>query len=111
MTELQFDFESYLANLMEAMKMNEAPPEVQQEMVVELAKQLAYRITTTISLNLSDTHWREIETWTDVKEFSELIAKIIDQNPEIKELVIKTLDEFYNETLEIFGFLSTKKAA
>ena len=103
MTELQFDFESYLASLMEAMDMHQAPEEVQKDMTVQLGRQLGYQLMTALSLNFDDEDWSNIMNHSDIAEFKDLIEQAIEKSPKIKEVVLRTLDEFFAETTEAYN--------
>ena len=102
MTELEFDFESYLANLLEAMNMHEAAPEIQKDVTLQLGRQLAYRLMSALSLSFEDEDWSNIMNYSDVEEFKDLIEKAIEKNPKIKEAVLTALNEFYEETVGAF---------
>ena len=103
MTELQFDFESYLAKLLENMNMQEASEETQKDLTLQLGRQLAYRLMVALSLSLGDKDLSNMAGSEDGTEFKDLIEKAIEQNPELKEVALRTLNEFYAETMETFG--------
>ena len=102
-TELKFDFESYLANLLEAIDMHQATEEVQKDVTIQLGRQLSYQLMTALSLNFDDKDWSNIMNHSDTTEFKDLIEKAIEENPKIKEVVLKALDEFFTETTEVYN--------
>ncbi len=101
-TELQFDFENYLASLMEAMNMQEAPPEVQKNVTYELGRQLAFRIINTLTLHSEAEDWSNLLNFSDTTELDEVLSKAIEASPKIKDAIVDELDAFYTETIEAF---------
>lgn len=104
--KFEFDFESYLATLMEAMEMDQAPPEIQQDVTYQLGRQLGYQVLTTLSLNFGEEDWSAFEKNAEANEFQEAVSKAISRNPKIKQVILETLDRFYDETMEAFNSFS-----
>lgn len=104
-TLLKFDFESYIASLMEAMDMGKASPEIQQDVTLQLGRQLGYRIMNTLTLNFSEEDWSGLTHPENATDLSELLSEAIERNPEIKEKLVEELDEFFTETVEAYNAL------
>lgn len=101
--ELQFDFESYLASLMKVMEMDQASEAVQKDVTWSLGQQLGFRIMEALTLSFDDNDWSFFVNSGDSGDLKGLIQQAIERNPAVKEAVVETLDEFYNETLEAFS--------
>lgn len=101
--ELQFDFDSYIASLMEAMEMDQASETIQKDVIWGLGQQLGFRIMEALTLNFSSEDWGFFVNSGDSGDLKDLIQQAIERNSAVKEAIVKALDEFYNETLEAFN--------
>ncbi len=102
---LKFEFESYIASLMEAMDMAQAPEETQKGVTQELGRQLGYRIMNTLTLHFSEEDWKGLAQPETATDLSGLISEAIVRNPAIKEKLVEELDEFFSETVEAYNTL------
>lgn len=100
---LKFDFENYVATLMEAMEMNLAPIEVQQDVTLQLGRQLGYRLMNTLTLNFGDGDWAKLTESTGLEPMEILLEGAIERNPAVKSAILEELDGFYSETLEAYN--------
>jgi len=102
---LKFEFESYIASLMEAMEMGKSSPEVQQEVTLQLGKQLGFRIMNTLTLHFSDEDWSGLAHPETATDLSELISEAIARSPKIQKKLVEELDEFFAETVDAYNAL------
>lgn len=100
---LKFDFETYLATLMDAMDMGQAPMEIQQDVTLQLGRQLSYRLMSALTLNFGDQDWAGLAKSPESDEMETLLERAIERNPRVKTAVLKELDDFYAETMEAYN--------
>lgn len=100
---IEFTFESYLSGLMEAMGMEQMSKKAQADMLWQLGRQLGYRLMTALSENFLDNDWTKIQKWDNIKDLQEFVEKTMGISPEVEQAVLKTLDDFWKETLDAFG--------
>ncbi len=95
---MEFDFNAYVQKLMAAMGAPDA------ELEKQLRRQLAFRLTNVLGMNLNDQALlKAAESDPESTDLGAMLSRAIAINPQVIPGLVAELDEFYNETLQAFA--------
>ena len=98
-----FDFKLFIDSIIEAMDMSGESPEKVKILRENIETQAGYVILNVVSMNIEPNTLESIMEKTKENSASELlISELIRENPEAQLGILEALDEFKEETLEVY---------
>lgn len=96
----KFDHRRYIEDVIKAMKLDSAPPEVKEQLQIEIGKRIELRIIDTLIIGLGREEVEKFKkemTENKNQDEMELLLSLAEKMPGMQELMIKRLNDLFEE--------------